>query len=90
MHDVIVVGGGPVGSHLACLLSDAGFDVAIFEKKSDPGEPVCCTGIISSECVNSYNINSSMILRSLRGADLIAPGGILAADRTSGDTGLCY
>jgi digeranylgeranylglycerophospholipid reductase len=82
LHDVIVVGGGPVGSRIAYLLSSAGYDVVVLEKKSDPGEPVCCTGIISRECINSYSIDSSVILRGLKGASIISPGGtVLRVER---------
>lgn len=77
MHDVIVVGGGPIGSHIAYKLSWAGYDVAVLEKKSNLGEPVCCTGIISQECFNTFNLTEFIILRSLSSARLFSPGGHL-------------
>lgn len=32
MHDIIIVGSGPVGGYTAYLLAKEGFDVGIFEK----------------------------------------------------------
>lgn len=75
MHDVIIVGGGPVGSQTAYRLSGAGHKVLVLEKKSGTGQPVCCTGIISQDCVQTFNVDDSVILRRLNSARLYAPGG---------------
>ena len=37
VHDVLVIGGGPAGSACAYWLADAGWDVAVVEKKQFPG-----------------------------------------------------
>ena len=47
MYDVIVIGGGPVGSYTAYKLAGMGYDVVVLEQKEGIGENVCCTGIIS-------------------------------------------
>ena len=39
VHDVLVIGGGPSGSACAYWLADAGWDVAVVEKKRFPREP---------------------------------------------------
>lgn len=75
MYDVAVIGAGPVGSHLAYRLAGMGFSVAVVEKKSDLGEPVCCTGIVSQDCVNQYGIEKSVIYREVNGAALYSPSG---------------
>lgn len=76
MYDVIVVGGGPVGSHAASQLSASGFRVAVIEKKSNYLGPVCCTGIISEECFQKYKIDPGTAYRHVNSASIFSPSGI--------------
>jgi len=75
LYDVIVVGGGPVGSYVAYKLAGMGHDVVVLERKEKLGEPVCCAGIISQECVNSFAIDDSVVLRRVSSAKLFSPSG---------------
>jgi len=75
MHDVIIVGGGPAGSHVARGLAEKGHQVLVLEKKSRVGEKVCCTGIIGQECVNTFSIDDKVILRKVNSAALFSPSG---------------
>ncbi len=45
VHDVLVIGGGPSGSSCAYWLADAGWDVAVVEKKEFPREKTCGDGL---------------------------------------------
>jgi geranylgeranyl reductase family protein len=45
MHDVVVVGAGPGGAACAYWLADAGWDVAVVEKKEFPREKTCGDGL---------------------------------------------
>ncbi len=45
VHDVLVVGGGPSGSACAYWLAEAGWDVAVVEKKVFPREKTCGDGL---------------------------------------------
>ena len=76
MHDVVVIGGGPVGSYAAYRLASMGHKVAVLERKTSIGENVCCTGIIGQECVNSFDIKDA-ILREVNSARLFSPSGNL-------------
>ena len=75
MDDVVIIGGGPVGSRLAQQLASLGHGVAVIEQKERPGKQVCCTGIVSKECLGSFAIPDDLILRKLASANLISPSG---------------
>ena len=45
VHDVVVVGAGPSGSACAYWLADAGWDVAVIEKKRFPRDKTCGDGL---------------------------------------------
>ena len=45
VHDVLVIGGGPAGSSCAYWLAEAGWDVALVEKKVFPREKTCGDGL---------------------------------------------
>jgi geranylgeranyl reductase family protein len=45
VHDVLVVGGGPSGSSCAYWLAEAGWDVALVEKKQFPRAKTCGDGL---------------------------------------------
>jgi geranylgeranyl reductase family protein len=54
-----------------------GHEVTVLERHAQPGEQVCCTGIISQECVNSFAIDKNVILRQANSARLFSPSGNL-------------
>lgn len=70
-----MVGGGPVGSEVSYKAALAGYSVAVIEKRPDYSSPVCCTGIISLECVDSFAIDSCLIKRRFSSARFFSPSG---------------
>ncbi len=75
MYDVVVVGGGPIGSRTAYQLAGKGYAVAVLEQKETLGQPVCCTGIISRECVSAFGIDVSLISSWANSARIFSPSG---------------
>ena len=73
LYDVIVIGGGPIGSYTAGKLAGIGHKVLVLERKQMVGEPICCTGIIGLECVNTFGIEDNVILGKANSARLFPP-----------------
>ena len=75
MHDVIIIGAGPIGSYTAYLLARKGLNVAILEKHSVVGEEVNCTGIVSAGCFKSFDLPTGTILKSIETIKAFSPSG---------------
>ena len=87
IYDVVVVGAGPSGSHTASRLSELGYRVIVLERKEEAGEDICCTGIISVECFDAFNLEA-VILRQASSAKFFAPSG--ESIRLHRDNSLAY
>jgi digeranylgeranylglycerophospholipid reductase len=74
-HDVIVVGAGPVGSYTAYLLAKEGLDVGVFERNPAIGRDVNCTGIVSPECLQKFNLPDEVVSRPISSIKAISPSG---------------
>ena len=74
-YDVIVVGGGPSGSQVAYKLAGMGYIVGVVERKATLNGDVCCTGLVSRECVDKYAIPEIVIYRWANSARLFTPSG---------------
>jgi digeranylgeranylglycerophospholipid reductase len=72
-RDLIVVGGGPIGSRVAeGTARDC--DTVILEEHSRPGRPVQCAGLVTPRVVEAANARRA-VLNELRGALIHFPGG---------------
>jgi len=79
---ISIIGGGPIGLYTAYLLKKANpnLDVNIFEKKSEIGKPVQCTGILTnaineiSEIINIKELEkNNIVVNKIKTARLISP-----------------
>ena len=77
MYDVVVIGGGVVGSYMAFKLAGLGYEVVVLEQHKQVGDRVCCTGIVSQECIRSFALDESVVLREVNSARLFSPSGEL-------------
>ena len=74
-RDVIIVGAGPSGSRLAFRLARLGYAVLVLDRKAAAGEDICCTGIVSQQCVDDFGIDDGIILRRASSAKFVGPSG---------------
>ena len=71
---ITIVGAGPAGSYLASMLASAGKDVLLLEEHPEVGNPVQCTGILSSSSsALQTNIPNHLIVNKIKRVELIAP-----------------
>ncbi len=66
-YDVVIAGAGPVGAHLAQILSGKGLSVFVIEKKKQPGK-YACSGLISARLKHLVPLNPSFIEHRVYGA----------------------
>lgn len=72
-YDIIVVGGGPIGSTYAYKMAKLGYDVALFDMKNRIGQPLQCAGLVSTNIDDTKNLPREFISNEVRGANLISP-----------------
>lgn len=75
MYNTIIIGAGPVGSYLAGKLAKLGHKVLVLDQKSAAGQDVCCTGIISKDCLNLLPTDTNLAKRPVSSARFLAPSG---------------
>ena len=73
MYDICIIGAGPIGSYTAKKMCALGHRVIVVEKKSAPGQNVCCTGIIGKLCLDLLDVNDDLVLRKANSATFFAP-----------------
>jgi len=74
--DVIVIGGGPSGLFTSALLSASGINTVLIEKESEIGKDIVCSGVISKEAFERYDLPENTIVGRLKEAELFSPGGV--------------
>ena len=75
MYDAIVVGAGPVGSHIAGELARRGHQTVVLEQHDAIGKKGACTGIVGRECVEAFPVARQAVAREARGARFFSPSG---------------
>lgn len=75
MHDVIVIGAGPVGAYTAFQLTDRGYDVVLLEKKPSAGQHIVCSGVIGKTAFQRYELPRAAILTKIDAFTIFSPQG---------------
>jgi digeranylgeranylglycerophospholipid reductase len=70
---ISIIGAGPVGSYLAYLLSSQGMEVKVYEEHGIIGQPVHCTGIVTSKFSQIINPDEDFVVNTINRARIYAP-----------------
>ena len=74
--DVLIVGGGPGGLFMAARLAERGVRTIVCEEHERVGDPVHCTGVLSSESFSKFDLPNTATLNQLTSVRFLSPGGI--------------
>jgi geranylgeranyl reductase family protein len=75
LKDVVVIGAGPAGIHVAFLLAQAGLHTILFEAQNRVGEKVICSGVVGDEAFPRFDLPTQPILSEIRCIQAVSPGG---------------
>lgn len=78
MYMAAVAGAGPTGITVAKRLQEKGWQTVLMEEHPKIGDPVACTGLISTSGVSDLNIRKEVeevLVNKVRGAEIFAPNG---------------
>ncbi len=70
---ISIIGAGPAGSYAAYLLSKDDQQVEVFEENSTIGDPIQCTGIVTSSIINMLKLSNEFIVNRIKKARIYAP-----------------
>jgi len=73
-YDIVIIGGGPIGGHIASLIAKQGHSVLIIEEHKEIGEPMECAGIFSPKVLDIVGCEDT-VLNRIKGADIYSPQG---------------
>ena len=82
MRDVVVVGAGPAGLHIAYLLARGGLEVVLLEAQERIGEDTICSGVVGEEAFTRFALPTRSVLTSIHCIQAISPRGRILEHRT--------
>ena len=75
-YDVVIVGGGPIGGHIASEIASKKFKVAVFEKNKEIGKPINCAGLVTPRVFDILDIPKDPVIQNeIKGANIHSPSG---------------
>jgi geranylgeranyl reductase family protein len=76
--DIVIVGGGPIGSYAAYRLAASGYKVNILEEHPETGRPEQCAGLVNHamfDLPGMDDIEKEVALHKIIGSDIFSPKG---------------
>jgi digeranylgeranylglycerophospholipid reductase len=73
MKTIAIIGAGPAGNYTAFHLAKCGFDVTIYEEHLEPGLPIQCTGILTSDLKNYLELSDEYIVNRMQQVEVFSP-----------------
>ena len=73
IYDVIIVGGGPIGTFIASHIASSGYEVLILEEHAEIGNPAHCSGLFSTHIMDI--VGKLGVLHPAKYATVHAPDG---------------
>ena len=77
IYDVVVVGGGPIGSRVAYLTAKKGLKTLLVEEHKTFGKPLHCAGKIYAKAFEEFNLPKEAIINEVKGAYFYSPDGYM-------------
>jgi digeranylgeranylglycerophospholipid reductase len=74
--DVLIAGAGPGGLFMAARLAAKGLRTLVCEEHDRVGDPVHCTGVLSTESFGAFDLPAEATLNQLTTVRFVSPGGI--------------
>ena len=73
-YDVAIVGGGPVGGHIASKIAGKDYSIAVLEKNKEIGQYLNCAGLVTSRVFDLAEIPKKEIVQNeIKGANIHSP-----------------
>lgn len=69
---ISIIGAGPVGNYAAYLLAKNGYEVNVYEEHLKIGQPIQCTGIVTSS-LNKIVRSESFVINKIKKTRIYAP-----------------
>jgi geranylgeranyl reductase family protein len=74
-YDIVIIGAGPVGIFTSIKLAENGFSILVLEEDPQVGKPRFCTGLISREAFDQFNLPREAIEGEFNSAYIFSPLG---------------
>lgn len=70
---ITIIGAGPLGCYAGCLLAKSGHQVSIYENHSEIGQPIQCTGLLTTD-FDQFNIpKDSFLINTFQKIEVFSP-----------------